>query len=567
MVRQKNESATMKTYQYPLFETLHNQLVDRTAPERRLDVTRHVENLLAQIENGKKYPAAFFYDAMFGEGSGANLRGSAAKQMITAADARVDLVRLIEELTASVSIPAESVGEPVYTLEQVAEQLGISTNTVTRWRKRGLVARWLLIDGRKRLGILKNSLDRFLHRNRRLVSRGTRFSRLTDVQRREIIELARRFAEEGNEPGRVIRRVAELVQRSVETVRYTIRDYNETHPEEAVFMDSQTLSAERKQHILEEHQNGATFDELSARYGSSVSQIRRIVLQKRYERIAELPLEYMPNDEFATANEAEFLAEAPEPEREPRKARKPAGLPTYLASLYDVPLLTREQEAHLFRKYNYLKYRASELRDELDAKQPSSRKMDEIERLYEMAVDTKNQIIRANLRLVVSIAKKYVSEQEGLFDLISEGNVSLMRAVEKFDFALGNKFSTYATWAIKKNFIRSYKNRVRTMDRFRNSYDELLDKTPEYRSDAYVQESDQRRREAEVARILDCLTERERDVVAKRFGLAGRSNAQTLKEVGIDLGVSKERIRQIEKRALDKLREAAEKESLESTAA
>jgi len=557
----------MKTYQYPLFEMLQNQLVERTAPQRRLDVTRHVENLLAQIESGKKYPAAYFCDALFGEGSGAALRGPAAKQVISAAHARQDLVRLIEELTASVAIASESVGEPVYTLEQVSEQLGISTKTVTRWRKRGLVARWLVIDGRKRLGILQSSLDRFLHRNRRLVSRGTRFSRLTDMQRREIIELARRFAEEGNEPGRVIRRVAELVERSVETVRYTIRDYNETHPEEAVFMDSHHLSAERKQHILKEHQDGATFEELSARYGSSVSQIRRIVLQKRYERIAQLPLEYMPNDDFAKADEAEIMAEAPEPEREPRKARKPAGLPTYLASLYDVPLLTREQEAHLFRKYNYLKYRASQLRDELDPKQPSSRKMDEIERLYEEAVDTKNQIIRANLRLVVSIAKKYVSEQDGLFDLISEGNVSLMRAVEKFDFALGNKFSTYATWAIKKNFIRSYKNRVRTMDRFRNSYDELLDKTPEYRSDAYIQESDQRRREAEVARILDCLTERERDVVAKRFGLAGRSSAQTLKEVGVDLGVSKERIRQIEKRALDKLREAAEKESLESTAA
>ncbi len=549
-------------YQYPFFLTIEHLLCERTPQSKRLDVTRHVEQVLTQLRPGQKYPATFFYDEILGE-----VPGSASQVAVAGKVASRDLVKMIEELTQTANIEVESTGEVVHTIDHVSERLAVSTKTVARWRKRGLVARWFVIDGRRRLGVLQSSLDRFLSKNQRLVSRGARFSRLTEIQRMEIVELARQFIEQGYEPARVIKRVSELVDRSAETVRYTLRDFNEEHPKEAVLMYTKHLSTERKQRLLQEHRNGATFEELAERYGHSVVQIRRVISEKRYEQIMKLPLEYMGNEKFADLDPAEVLAPAPEPERPARKAKKPAGLPTYLASLYDVPLLTSEQEVHLFRQYNYLKYRATALRAALDPKQPKARDMDEIERLYNEAVETKNQIIRANLRLVVSIAKKYVSEQEGLFDLISEGNVSLMRAVEKFDYALGNKFSTYATWAIKKNFIRSYKNRVRTMDRFRNSHDELLDKAPEQRSDAYVQEAAQRLREADVARILGCLTDREQLVVAKRFGLSGLESAKTLKEVGTDLGVSKERIRQIEKRALDKLREAAERESLESTAA
>ncbi len=552
----------ISNYQYPLFFAIESLLYQRTPPTRRFDVTRHVEQVLTQVRHNQSYPAAYFFAAILGE-----TPAQVPKVAVPGKDARRDLARLIEELTQTASIDAGATGEVVHTLDHVSERLAVSTKTIARWRKRGLVARWFVIDGRRRLGVLQSSLDRFLTRNARLVSRGARFSRLTEIQRMEIVELARQLVEQGYEPGRIIKRVSELVDRSAETVRYTLRDHNETKPEEAVVMYTQLLSSERKQRLLQEHREGASFEALSERYGNSVSQIRRVIAQKRFEQIAKLPLEYMGNEAFENLRLAEVLEPLPEPERATRKAKKPAGLPTYLASLYDVPLLTREQEEHLFRRYNFLKFAAKRLRDGLDAKQPKSRDLDEIERLYNEAVETKNQIIRANLRLVVSIAKKYVSEQEGLFDLISEGNVSLMRAVEKFDYALGNKFSTYATWAIKKNFIRSYKNRVRLMDRFRNSHDELLDKAPEQRSDAYLQESAQRRREADVARILGCLTDREQLVVAKRFGLAGSDAAKTLKEVGIDLGVSKERIRQIEKRALDKLREAAERESLESTAA
>ena len=146
--------------------------------------------------------------------------------------------------------------------------------------------------------------------------------------------------------------------------------------------------------------------------------------------------------------------------------RRPTGLPPYLASLYEMPLLTREQEQHVFRKYNFLKYRAGKLREELDPAQPRAALMDEIESLYQQAIETKNEIARANLRLVVSIAKRHVTPDQNFFELVSDGNVSLLRAIEKFDFARGNKFSTYASWAIMKNFARTIPGEFKHRDRY-----------------------------------------------------------------------------------------------------
>ena len=155
--------------------------------------------------------------------------------------------------------------------------------------------------------------------------------------------------------------------------------------------------------------------------------------------------------------------------------RAPKGLTPYLASLYDTPLLTREQEQHLFRKYNYLKYLASQLREELDLENPAESKLDEIDLLYQQVEETRNKIIQANLRLVVAVAKKRVNEPGELHDLVSDGNMSLLRAIEKFDYSLGFKFSTYGTWAIIKNFARTVPAEMKLKTQFRSGQDGLLD--------------------------------------------------------------------------------------------
>ena len=243
-------------------------------------------------------------------------------------------------------------------------------------------------------------------------------------------------------------------------------------------------------------------------------------------RIMELPLDYIDNPLFGRANaERVVLGPAPEAQPAPKKPRLPSGLPTYLASLYEVPLLTREQEVYLFRKLNFLKHRASKLRATLDPQHARGSAMDQIERDYEDAVATKNQIVRANLRLVVSIAKRHVGPSDNFFELVSDGNMSLIRAAEKFDFARGNKFSTYASWAIMKNFARTIPDELRHRDRYRTSTSEMFSATQDDRTDQYAQESAQRLRERQIGKILERLDEREQKIIISRFGLSSRSRA------------------------------------------
>ena len=279
----------------------------------------------------------------------------------------------------------------------------------------------------------------------------------------------------------------------------------------------------------------------------------------RASRVADLSLEYIPSPEFHKSN-ADRLIVRPMPAANTvaRKVRAPAGLPPYLASLYETPLLTAEQERHLFRKYNYLKYHAANLREKLNSTRPQVRILDKIERLHRDAVSTKNQIIQANLRLVVSIMKRYVTESDGTFELISDGNISLIRAVEKFDYTRGAKFSTYATWAIQKNNARRFADDIKYRTRFQTSQEEALADSAEEHFDPQHAERIQQDRANRVANVLKRLDKRDRQIIERRYGLAGNPKVKTLKEVGDELGVSKERIRQLETRAMDRLRELAQ---------
>jgi RNA polymerase primary sigma factor/RNA polymerase sigma factor len=428
-----------------------------------------------------------------------------------------------------------------------------------------LVSRRFVADGRKRVGFLRSSVERFVEKNRQRVQRGERFSQMSEGERANIIEKARLLAGENLSLSAVSRRLGRELGRSTETVRYTLKNFDRQNPRLAVFPDQRpTLSQEDQRAIYQQHRRGVSLVVLANRYGRTRGSIVRILNEQRAVRLQELPLDYIHNDDFQKKSlEKVILGSMPEA-GSTRKVRPPSGLPAYLASLYDVPLLNREQEYHLFRKMNYLKFLANRKRAALNLKAPSVELMDEVERLYEQAVEVKNLIVQSNLRLVVSIAKRHVNAGEDFFSLISDGNISLIRAVEKFDYSRGNKFSTYATWALMKNFARSIPDEFRHRERFRTSGEDTFEAHEDKRADNYALELEQQNRELQINRILHKLDQREQEIIIRRFGLGGSLEPSTLKEVGEVLGVTKERIRQIEARALEKLRLAAVEAHIDS---
>jgi RNA polymerase primary sigma factor len=549
-----------RSYRSPILKYLRDQQVRFAPRERKLEQLERAERLLTEIDEKKVYPFDYvcyrITDYRPESFPHSKLRGE---------DLRHDLGLFVEELSDSANIPVETADERVLTVDELAEKFRVSTKTISRWRGQGLVSRRFVFDGgKKRLGFLQSSVDRFVEQNSDRVQRGGDFSRLSDKQRADIVDRARRMAHKGEKQTEISQHLAERCGRSVETIRAALRQFDRAHPDLALFPGrGGPLTLDSKQNIYQQYRRGVPVEELERQFQRTKTTIYRVINEVRSERIMELPLDFISNPRFSRRGaEKVCLGPYPDGDAEPRKVRRPSGLPPYLASLYEMPLLTPPQEVYLFRKYNFLKYKAAKLRDQLDPAAPKAALMDEIESLYEQAVETKNQIARANLRLVVSIAKRHVGPDQNFFELVSDGNMSLLRAVEKFDFARGNKFSTYASWAIMKNFARTIPGEYKYRDRFRTSSEELFAGTQENRGNPRVEEMAQDRREQQIERILRRLDEREQRIIIDRFGLDHALEPQTLKEVGATLGVTKERVRQLEARALNKLRAAAEEERI-----
>jgi RNA polymerase sigma factor (sigma-70 family) len=240
----------------------------------------------------------------------------------------------------------------------------------------------------------------------------------------------------------------------------------------------------------------------------------------------------------------------------------PKDVPPELTSLYEMPLLSREQEQHLFRQMNYLKHKAKVMRDRLDPARARIQDIKEIEEIQDQATALKDQLISCNMRLVVSIAKRHAGQVDNFFDLLSDGNMSLLRAVEKFDFSRGNKFSTYASWAIMKNFARSIPEEKRRRERYVTGKEDLFDIAPDNRTDEHEVVSSAEQDAHRVNRLLEYLDPRERQIIRMRAGL-DNAEGMTLEEIGQQLGITKERVRQLNVRIMNKLRVIAREHHLE----
>jgi RNA polymerase sigma factor (sigma-70 family) len=255
----------------------------------------------------------------------------------------------------------------------------------------------------------------------------------------------------------------------------------------------------------------------------------------------------------------------PEPEKriEPFELVGESLLPEYLQVLKTTAVLSREEEIELFQRYNYLKYLVAQERHQIKLTNVSATLLAELEGFLEQAEEIRRMLVEANLRLVVSIASKHTGDGTNFSELVSKGNLALIQAVEEFDYTKGFRFSRRASLNIAKEYAKVSGRSTELTRKRAASVANIQLGLRQNTADVLAIE---RARQSLAEVIREELDEREQTVILHHFGLLGtsvRKETKTLKEIGDELGLTKERIRQIELTALQKLRQCLSKEQFE----
>ena len=217
-------------------------------------------------------------------------------------------------------------------------------------------------------------------------------------------------------------------------------------------------------------------------------------------------------------------------------------------------LLTQEQESLLFLRYNCARRRLDKLMIAQRRRFARSR-VPEIVQWYRRVLEIRAALTNANMALVVAMAKRTRINAVEFSELVSEGNMALLRAVDKFDVARGFKFSTYACRAILKAFSRVATKAGNYRQHFPAEFDPCMEqrdeveRRPSYQRDLAIEDL-----QRVPASNVDQLTDVQQQVVSARFAVAGHPEVLTLEQVGRLVGLSKERVRQVQNEALTKLR-------------
>ncbi|MEM1110148.1 MAG: sigma-70 family RNA polymerase sigma factor [Planctomycetota bacterium] len=230
-----------------------------------------------------------------------------------------------------------------------------------------------------------------------------------------------------------------------------------------------------------------------------------------------------------------------------------------------LPLLTTQQEQIIFLQFNYARYRAEQVRQSINVRRLGVTKARDLLFWYRMAMELREKIAEYNLALVLAMAKRLPSGSVDFPEMISEGNMALLRGIDKFNVSKGFKFSTYACRAILKGFSRLGMKTTRYRSMFPVGFE------PDYERSNYASEKASFEEEGCVEQVSNIfrenrsdLSDLELDIISKRFAFdqPDADKGMTLQEVGKLVGLTKERVRQIQIHALKKMRATLEESYL-----
>ncbi|MHC4641428.1 MAG: sigma-70 family RNA polymerase sigma factor, partial [Planctomycetota bacterium] len=407
-----------------------------------------------------------------------------------------------------------------------------------------------------------------------LVGKAKVFLRLTESQKQQIIKQAAALAAETKlSRHQVINRIAAKIGRAHETVRYIILNYEKAHPDKPVFKKpSGVIDSAQAGELYKLFKQGTSIRELMRRFNRNRSSIYRIINKRRAKAILVKKIEFIPSDEFLEKNAREKILAMPVDVTKPASTKtfEPFELlgehllPEYLQTLKDTPVLNRERETQLFRRYNYLKHLVSITRKDLKTNLISSKRIQEIEDYLAEAEILRKTIVEANLRLVVSIASRHVKSGASFLELVSRGNFALIKAVEEFDYTTGLRFSKRASLNISKEYAK-VSGKTTQLSRKRAASLAHIQRDMRETATADLAAIERARRSLTQV-IKNELNEREQYVILNHFGLTGspiKKKKKTLNEIGNELSLTKERVRQIELLALQKLRQSLSSKEFE----
>ena len=283
-------------------------------------------------------------------------------------------------------------------------------------------------------------------------------------------------------------------------------------------------------------------------------------IRERIEVLLRNEVQYIPNEAFVGCDPEDDKAVqrvANEIDRSGAATEYPRDLPAHLARLCESDVLTAEQERELFRAMNYSKYRVNVLRSRLNPECPDRELVETAESFLKAANEIRDRIVQANMRLVLSIVKKFVTPQYSFDELLSDGIETLIQAVSKFDFDRGFRFSTYAYRSITRCAYRQIAARQKDSGRFAGAVDDLATDHAEDSERQLVNEASWDELRAILDNLLSRLNDRERYIIRRRYAMGAARRAETFQSMANHLGVSKERVRQLEQRAVGKLRNMA----------
>ena len=292
---------------------------------KKLEQVDRAERLLAELDPARTYSYEYLCFRI------TDYRPDASPQsVVSGEEARHDVRLFVEDVSDAANLRVGELPEPVHTVEDLSRMFNVSTKTISRWRDLGLVSRrFVFAGGKKRVGFLQSSVERFVSGHVDRVQRGERFSQLTPQERGQIIQRARRLARAGAGQAEVARRIAKRLNRSVEAIRYTLKLFDQKYPALALFPDrSGPLTDESKEGIYQDYRRGQSVGELAERFGRMRTSIYRIINETRARRLLELPLDHIYNEEFDRPDaEQVILGPLPSGGETAKKQRVPAGCP------------------------------------------------------------------------------------------------------------------------------------------------------------------------------------------------------------------------------------------------